>query len=302
MADVVPYEESHLPQLQRLVNGHLGAVMPGWALPSGFIADRLMRDPEEYVTDPWVVERKTLCGVEKGRVCAAAHLLRYRGPQENPAYRNAADVAWFFAWPESVGAADAVLTAVRRQVVDWGADRTGLCHGLPGGPCYGVADSWPHIAACLKNAGWVLKADCVYTLYAGPLTGIEPPCDPPVPEVSLQRGIEITDASFLAMVNGKEIAHCEVVADMTLGGELPAYAGWSELSSLLLDEEWRNRGIGTWLVRHAVAWLRLAGRERIVLAVAREGEEAGAGRFYRRFGWQPVTRLDKGWSFATPGA
>lgn len=33
MAEVGPYEASHLPQLQRLVNGHLGAVVPGWALP-----------------------------------------------------------------------------------------------------------------------------------------------------------------------------------------------------------------------------------------------------------------------------
>ena len=297
MAEVVPYEPSHLPQLQRLINGHLGAVMSGWALPSDFIADRLTRDPEQYITDPWVIERKTLCGIEKARVCAAAHLLRYRGPQENPYYRNAADVAWFFAWPDSGGAAEAVLGAIRRQIIDWGADRAGLCHGLPGGPCYGVADSWPHIAACLKSAGWVLKPGCVDTLYAGPLTGIEPPGEAPVADVTIRRGIAITEASFLPVVEGREIGHCEVAADMSLGGELPAFAGWSELSSLLLDEPWRNRGIGTWLVRHAVAWLRLAGRERIVLAVTEEDEQAGAGRFYRRFGWEPLTRLEKGWSF-----
>ena len=302
MAEVVPYEPSHLPQLQKLINGHLGAVMPGWALPAGFIADRLTRDPEQYVTDPWVTERKTLCGMERGRVCAAAHLLRYSGPQDNPHYRNAADVAWFVAWPDSGGAAEAILGAVRRQVLDWGVDRTGLSHGMPGAICYGIADSWPHIAGYLNDAGCVLTPGCVDTLYAGPLTGIEPPGDAPAQEVYLQRGIAITEASFFAMVNGEEIAHCEVVADMTLGGELPALAGWSELSSLLLDEEWRNRGVGTWLVRHAVAWLRLAGRERIVVAVAEEDERAGAGRFYRRFGWQPVTRLDKGWSLPLPGA
>lgn len=140
------------------------------------------------------------------------------------------------------------------------------------------------------------------TLYAGSLTGIQPRGDPPVPEVSLRRGIAVTEAGFFAMVDGREIGHCEVTADMTLGGELPAFAGWSEVSSLLLDEEWRNRGIGTWLVRHAVAWLRLAGQERIVMSVAEKDEQAGAGRFYRPFGWQSLTRIERNWSFLQPGA
>ena len=299
MAEVVPYGPSHLPQLQALVNGHLGAVAPGWALPSSYIADRLLSNPSQYVVDPWVVERRTLCAIERDRVCAAAHLLRYSGPQAYADYRNAADVAWFLAWPDSGGAEKAILSAVRCQVRDWGVGRTGIWSpGLPGTLCYGVADSWPHIAAFLTEAGCVRQPGYVETLFAGPLSGIEPPGDVPVPKVSLQRGIEITDASFLAMADGKEIAHCEVVADMTLGGELPALAGWAELSSLLVEESWRGRGIGAWLVRHAVAWLRLAGRDRIVLSVTKEDEQAGAGRFYRRFGWEPLTRQQRGWTFA----
>jgi GNAT superfamily N-acetyltransferase len=60
-------------------------------------------------------------------------------------------------------------------------------------------------------------------------------------------------------------------------------------------EEHRRRGVGTWLVRHAVAWLRLAGCERIVLCVPEEDEQAGAGAFYRRFGWDVLSRGVNGW-------
>lgn len=45
----------------------------------------------------------------------------------------------------------------------------------------------------------------------------------------------------------------------------PAYRGVGEISwltDLQVRESWRNRGIGRWLVRHAVQWLRLAGCER----------------------------------------
>ncbi len=43
-------------------------------------------------------------------------------------------------------------------------------------------------------------------------------------------------------------------------------------------------------MRCAVAWLRLAGCDRIVFNVAAPDEAAGAGRFYRRFGWDVFVR------------
>ena len=51
-----------------------------------------------------------------------------------------------------------------------------------------------------------------------------------------------------------------------------------------------GQGIGSHLLRCAVAWLRLAGCDRIVLNVAAPDEAAGAGRLYRRFGWDVFVR------------
>jgi hypothetical protein len=89
MPTIEPFRKPHLPQLQALVNSHAGAVVPGWAVPAAYIAELLVRDPGEYVTDSWVVERVTLCAVERDRVVAAAHLLRYDdGPQVRDAMRR----------------------------------------------------------------------------------------------------------------------------------------------------------------------------------------------------------------------
>jgi hypothetical protein len=53
--------------------------------------------------------------------------------------------------------------------------------------------------------------------------------------------------------------------------------------------------VGTWLVRHAAAWLRLAGCDRVVFPVAAGDERAGAGRFHRRLGLDVLARLDRAW-------
>ena len=59
-----------------------------------------------------------------------------------------------------------------------------------------------------------------------------------------------------------------------------------------------GKGVGTWLVKHAVEWLRLGHCDRVVMSVAQEDEDAGAGRFYRRFGWDVLIRQKKGWKRA----
>jgi len=43
-------------------------------------------------------------------------------------------------------------------------------------------------------------------------------------------------------------------------------------------------------LRRAVSWLRLSGRDRIVINSTEDDAAAGAGRFYQRFGWEGLAR------------
>lgn len=77
MTNIVPLDAALAPELLALINVHLSAAAPGWAMTAGFLAQTLQRHPGEYIIDRWVAERHTLCALASGRVVAGTHLLRY---------------------------------------------------------------------------------------------------------------------------------------------------------------------------------------------------------------------------------
>ena len=287
-------EPPHLPQLLELVNVHLGAVVPGWALTGGFLAETLQRNLTEYTTDPWVAERATLCAVVGHRVLAAAHLLRYdSGPEVNDSYKGTAEIDWFLTLPGRDGAASATLSAARDLLASWGVNQVyGWGSGVPAGPpLVGVPDTWPHVAAALDAAGYHLPTRTRReALYGGSLDGIPEPGEPPVAGLTIRRTAGADGTRLAAVLDDRELGFCEVDQDLTHGGALPALSNWADLWELQVQEAWRGQGIGTWLLRQAVSWLRLSGRDRIVVNVTEDDETAGVGSFYRRFGWGVFAR------------
>jgi GNAT superfamily N-acetyltransferase len=287
-------EPPHLPQLLVLVNVHLGAVVPGWALTGGFLAETLQRNFAEFITDPWVAERATLCAVEGHRVLAAAHLLRYgSGPELSDSYRGTAEVDWFLGLPGRDDAASAALSAARDLLASWGMDQEyGWGGGVPAGPpLLGVPDAWPHVAAALDAAGYHLPTRTHReALYGGSLDDIPEPGESPVAGLKIRRTAGADGTRLAAVLDGRELGYCVVNSDLTHGGALPALSNWADLRELRVQKPWRGHGIGAWLLLHAVSWLRLSGRDRIVVNVTEDDEAAGAGSFYRRLGWGVFAR------------
>jgi GNAT superfamily N-acetyltransferase len=303
MTSIEPFQPAHLPQLQELINNHLSAIAPGWALPEAYIHGRLLHNPGQFVLDPWVIARTTLCALERQRVVAAAHLLRYgAGPEVGTWYQGVGDIAWLLAWSNADRATADLLAAAQREMEAWGVTQVYAWNaGLPIGPFVGVPDAWPHITSALVAAGYrqrLAPDAAVYgeAIYGGRLDPIALPTAPPVPGLEVRRLIgSDRGVRFAALVGDQVVGACECVSDLTDGGALPALRGWAELTEMEVAEPWRNRGIGAWLVQHAAAWLRLGGCDRMILAVAAENEAAGAGRFYQRFGWEVFVRQQDGW-------
>ena len=292
MVRTAPLDPSHLHQTLALANSHLGTMVPGWSLTPDYFRERLNRNPEEYVVDPWVVERKSIVGIVRDRVCAAAHLLRYG---DDTRWSGVGEIAWILFWPREREAGAAVLSECRRQMRAWQVTKEQISVSLFVPVCVGIPDVWPHIGGLMEQSGYSANDDIDESVYGGSLEGISGPCGPPIKGASIQREVGNLSTRFVARLEGRDIACCECIPDLTAGGQLPALAGWAELAELETCETMRNRGVGSWIVRHAVEWLRLAGCERIVMAVARENEMAGAGRFYNRFGWMPLVREKKHW-------
>jgi GNAT superfamily N-acetyltransferase len=298
--EVVPLAPDHLDQLTELLNAHLDAVVPGFALPAAYLAERLTRDPREAIVDPWVVRRRTLVAVERDRVVAAAHLLRYGAtPEVGPAFRNLGEVAWLVAWPSSRDAAEAALAAGLRRLADWGAEAPWLCTGSMFVPTVsGIPETWPHIAAILRGAGYAPEAEREEILYAGRIDRLEPPPAPPIDGLVLARRMCDFAPRFAAELAGETIGLFDVGSDVTDGGARPALAGWADPWNLWVDERYRSQGVGSWLVRSAVPYLRLGGCDRMLVTVAVDDERAGAGRFYERLGLVRLARLERAWRTA----
>lgn len=304
VSHVQSYRPEHLPQLRALINCHLNAAVPGWSLPEAFIASRLRREPEEYVVDPWVTGRATLCAVERDRVVAAAHLLRYGDHAKvSQGHRAVGEITWLVAWPSHEQAGAEVLAAAQAQLAAWEVRERWAVAGLLVPVLSGVPDAWPHIAAVLAKAGFRPTPERAEAIYGGELATVPAPTTPPIAGLRLRRVVGDSTVRFAAVLGDRELGVCEFDLDLTLGGARPALEGWAELANLQVEADRRGRGIGTWLVRHAVAWLRLGRCERIVLTTAIDDEAAGSGRFYRRLGWGLLTRLDRAWATraALPG-
>ena len=292
MVRTAPLDRSHLHQTLALANSHLGNLVPGWSMTLDYFWERLQSNPEEYVVDPWVVERKSIVGIVRDRVCAAAHLLRYG---DDTRWRGVGEIAWILFWPEEREAGAAVLSECRRQMEVWKVSKEQISGSLPVPVCPGIPDVWPHIGHLMETSGYSADGDFDESVYGGTLDGIPGPGRPPINGATIHREVGNLTTRFVARVEGRDIACCECISDLTAGGQLPAFAGWAEIAELESSEPMRNRGVGSWILRHAVEWLRLAGCERIVMSVAREHEKAGAGRFYNRFGWMPLVRQKKHW-------
>ena len=74
---VRPFHRRDREQLTSLVNAHAAAVVPGISISVAAMLSDLERQPDEFITDPWVSERVTLVAGQGNRVGAAAHRLRY---------------------------------------------------------------------------------------------------------------------------------------------------------------------------------------------------------------------------------
>ena len=297
MITVEPHRESHLGQLQRMVNCHLAGVVPGWQLPAGVIASSLRPVPGDPAVDRWVAERHTLCAIEEDQLLGAAHVLRYDDDADVGAgYRGAAELAWLLFWPEAESAARALVDAARGLVSGWSPVEVYACDtSLPVPVVSGVPESWPHVSVALTRAGFEPQAADEQVLYGGALPDVGRSA-PPAPGLEVRAATDEPGQRFLAELDGVEIGFVEWSPDLSCGGCLPAMAGWAELCALRVREDWRGRGVGEWLVRRTVPFLRMVGVSHVVAAVAARQEAEGVGRFCRRLGWEPVVRLEQGWA------
>lgn len=302
--EIRAFERRDRDQLTELVNAHIAAVVPGWSVSVSALLSQLEREPREYVVDPWVVERAALVGVRRDRVVAGAYLKRYTtDARVTPDYHGAGEIAWLVCLPQAEEVGRALAAACTRQLDRWGVTRQWADGSLPTSATFGVPDAWPHVAAVLRHAGFDDADGRTEILLVGPVeeATIGPPGPPPIDGLALRRTVGHLTTCFSAVLGGEVVGYVHVKDDLTKGGTLSRMAGWAEMWELRVEPAYRGRGVATWLIRSAVASLRLGGTTRMLAGVAPDMEDPEMDRFYARFGWYEIGRSRRGWRRAQSG-
>jgi GNAT superfamily N-acetyltransferase len=297
--EVRQFRRDDREQLASLVNAHIGAVVPGMSVSVNRLLGQLEREPGEFIVDPWVDERVTLVAVQRQRVAAAAHLLRYgSGPPVSESYRNAGEVRWFVSWPnarhwpDAAEAGDELLRASVAQLDRWRVARQFADGSLPAPGVYGVPGQWPHVEAALGRVGFDHqgRVEIVFLRELGGRLG-----DPVTSRsrLSIRRSLGGNGTRLAACSDdGEEVGFIEVEL---LGDaeRLPRSGGWADVGNLFVHEQCRRRGIASQLIEEAGRWLQLGHVDRL-LAYATPDEHAVIA-LYVANGFVELTRTKRGW-------
>jgi GNAT superfamily N-acetyltransferase len=313
--EVRSFRRSDREQLTQLVNSHAAAVVPGMSVSVSTVLSALERQPGDFIEDPWVAARVTLVAEQAGRIAAAAHLLRYFSDERAAAAaRDVGEIRWLLFWPEApagnpcwpdaADAAEALMAACISQLEAWHVTRQHAGGELPVRGVYGIPEQWPHIAAIYQRAGFTHTGH-TEIVYLAMVTNLPRPADVPVAGLSVRRSVGINGTRLSADLGADVIGYIEVEI-LDEGERLSRHGGWADIGNLRVSEPYRRRGVGSWLLGQAAAWLQMAGVDRLLDYAWLDGTDPGgqdysdARAFLPAAGFRELTRTRRGWE-RSPG-
>jgi GNAT superfamily N-acetyltransferase len=294
-----PFVRGDREQVTALVNAHIAAVVPGVSVSVQALMSQLEREPGEFIVDRWVQDRVTLVAEQRGRVVAAAYLLRYGNDDDTGEnYRNAGEIRWLTCWPDAPywpdasEAGDALAVACYAQFQRWGVTRRYADGTLPAPAVYGLPEQWPHIRAIYERIGFRHdgRTEVVFVARVDAL------CRPAAPLAGLttRRTVGINGTRISAVLGTVDVGYIEVDTNLDAGPRISRVGAWADVGNLWVEPAHRRRRIGSWLVGQAATWLELGGTARL-LDYASPEEDAYAA-FLTEVGFTVLTRTARGFT------
>ncbi|WP_433376978.1 GNAT family N-acetyltransferase [Actinoplanes sp. CA-142083] len=284
------FVRSDREQVTSLVNAHIAAVVPGASVSVQALMSQLEREPGEFIVDRWVRDRVTLVAEQRGRVVAAAHLLRYRddaGTAEN--YRNAGEIRWLVCWPnapywpDAEEAGETLAVACHAQLQRWDVTRRYATGTLPAPAVYGVPENWPHIRAIYEHIGFRNegRTEIVFVARVDKIAR-------PEAQLTTRRTVGINGTRITAVRGAEDVGYIEVDTNLDAGPRVSRLGAWADIGNLWVEPAHRRHGVGRWLVGQAADWLELGGATRLL--DYSDAEETDYQAFLTKVGFTVLTR------------
>ena len=129
-------------------------------------------------------------------------------------------------------------------------------------------------------------------LHLADLADLPEPGDQPLPGLQLRRLVGINGTRLSAHLGPTLVGYLEVEV-LDLAERHPRHGGLADIGNLMVIEDHRRQGIGTWLLRHAARWLRLGHVDRLLHFAA--PEQTAQIAFVERNQFSEITRIRRGW-------
>jgi len=307
--EVRPFHRRDRDQLTSLVNAHAAAVVPGIGVSVAAVLSDLERQPDEFITGPWVRERVTLVADQGHRVVAAAHVQCFFADERaGESYRGTGEIRWLVFWPEAPAgnpywpdatpAAEKLIGACVRQLEQWGVARQDADGDLPVPGVYGVPEQWPHVRALYERAGFRHQGR-TEVVHLARVEDLPRPAGPPVGGLSVRRSVGLSGTRLSAGLRDQVIGYIEV--DMLQEGQrLTRHGGWADVGNLCVAADHRRRGVATWLLGQAARWLELGHVDRLLDYTSLDDPAQPDGTGYRMLlaasGFTELTRTKRVWT------
>lgn len=294
---VRPFRRADRDQLTELINAHVAAVVPGVSVSVNTVLSALERQPDEFITDPWVSERVTLVAEQRDHVVAAAHLLRYRADDEvGSEYRDIGEIDWFVRRPpasfrpDSDEAADLLMNACLAQLARWNVRARYASGELPAPAVYGLPRNWPHIRALYERAGFRHTGGTEVILIA---RVADLPPHEPRPGVTVDRTLGECGTRFTAYADGSALGFVEVDTSLSRPERHTRGVGLADIGNLHIDPSADGQGLERRLLGRAADWLRLCGVDRVLAYEA--ADDAIMIDRLTSAGFRELTRTERRW-------
>lgn len=253
-------------QLTHLVNAHAQAVVPGLAISVNAVLSQLENEPGEFLVEPWVEDRVTLVVEHRGRIAAAAYLVRYgSGEHVGQALRNVGEIRWLLFRPDSAATGRVVARAALATMRRWGVRRVRVDGALPGPGVYGLPEQWPHVRGLVEDLGFV-RGERHEIVLLGAVEDLRRTADRR--RCRVDRTLGASGTRLTARLGDVSVGYIEV--DTAIAGVGRVSGTWADIGNLVVAPERRRTGVGRRLIAGAAQWLHLARVDRLLAYAAPE--------------------------------
>jgi GNAT superfamily N-acetyltransferase len=240
--ELLPFQPVWLADLTLLINAHTSLVPPGWTLTDAQV-DLLLAAPfwwqVHYPDQTRLADAEVLCVLEDGNLCAGTRL---RYSDDRCTY-----ITWILSKPESGDAFRYLLEEVETRARARGCQSLRFTRNELGAGWFDVPVVWPHIVQGLHEAGFEVERE--WMLMSGKVNRYNNPM-PDVQDLTLEWDARPQEAEWkvTARADGMLLGECEAWGIPAAFHGCSGYDEWITLEWLGVEEPYRRKGIGRWLM------------------------------------------------------